>query len=367
MTSLTVDPKKHQPIFRGITALLAAAFGYFVLHKLPYYPAAWGWMVVIAIGISWFLRPSAGLWFSLAAFALPIAYHSAPLLAVYVPAVLLLVPAGLIDPYGFLVLAASLISGAVPRLSWLLLLAPLAAGFKGSRRGAMLGAVVCLCAELLALLGGHSSTGILTVGSSLEPLVSLRPAPVSSPLDFSWARSSPGLFAGTGAFLSRLFTPFAVQPVLISQALLWALASGVIGALLARPGRRKTARLVAVVGGILILGAGHIALSRWMVGGKMDAGMVVLSLVGPAALGILLSPVLEGAPVALAPPSSPFASSSSEFALRKEVPKDTWEDIAGIDDIRAVFKEQTSGTGCGPGSAGCADGAVHRGRHPGSV
>ncbi len=338
MTSLTVDPQKHRPIFRGITALLVAAFGYFVLQALPYYPTAWGWIAVIAIGILWFLRPGAGLWFSLAAFALPIAYHSAPLLAVYVPAVLLLVPAGWIDPYGFLVLAAAVLSGAVPRLSWLLPLAPLAAGFKGSRRGPMLGAVVCLFAELLALLGGRSTTGILTVGSGLEPLVSLRSTPVSSLMDFSWVRSSPGLFAGTGAFLSRLFTPFAVQPVLISQVLLWALASGVIGALLARPWRRRTARLVAVAGGILILGAGSIALSRWMVGGKVDAGMLVISLLGPAALGILLSPVLESAPAALAPSSSPFAS-PSEFAVRKEVPTDTWEDMAGIDDIKEEIQD----------------------------
>lgn len=334
-----LDPQKHQPLFRGIAALLAVAFGYFVMRALPYYPAVWQWLILIVSGILWFFRPTGGLWFYLLVFALPIAYHSTSLLVLYVPVAFLLVASRAIDPYSFFVLAITIFSCAVPGFSWLLLLAPLAAGFAGTRRGALLGAVMGLLAEWFALLGGHSRIGLLTLGFEPEPLVALRSAPVSSLLDFSWAKPLSGPTVGIGMFLSRLLTPFALQPVLISQILLWTLASGVTGALLARPWRRAIARPAAVIGGTLILGIGHIALSRWMVGTTISPAALIPPLLGPLALALLASPVLESAPAAFAAPQSPFASTSSEFTIRKEVPRDRWEDMAGIDDIKAEIQD----------------------------
>ena len=72
MLSLTLDPKRYRLLFHGTAAILAAAFTAFVLDAVPYYPTPWKWMIVIAAGALWFLKPVGGLLFSLAAFGPPL-------------------------------------------------------------------------------------------------------------------------------------------------------------------------------------------------------------------------------------------------------------------------------------------------------
>jgi len=165
------ESPKYPPVLRGITALLAAAFAHFVIKTLPYYPAAWQWMIVLAVAGLWFFNPFGGMVFSLVAFALPVAYNSMTLLAAYALAALILIAAGGLNPYSFLVLAATTVAVTSPSEWWLLLLAPLAAGFAGARSGPGLGALACLWAEILALLGGRPWVGILAIGSPQRALM----------------------------------------------------------------------------------------------------------------------------------------------------------------------------------------------------
>jgi len=332
MLSLALDPQRHRLIFHGAAALLAAAFTYFVTETLPYYPASWQWMIVIAAAGLWFLKPVGGLVFSLAAFTLPVAYNSVTLLAMYVLVSLLLIPMEVMSPYGFLVLAAATISVSNPQLSWLLLLAPLAAGFMGTRSGVMLGLVACMWSTVLALLGGQASVGLLTVGTQTTPLLSPRSMPVASLLDLSWTSALASTAPSGAELLSKLFTPFVGQPILISQVVLWAVASGVTGALLVRSQRLMPPRLLAVLGGTLVLGIGYLAVFELLVKGSIDIGAVVVSILVPAALVALGSPVLEKAPVALVPFGQ---GQTGDSGARKELPVDKWDELAGVDDIKA--------------------------------
>ncbi len=347
MLSLVLDLPRHRLVFHGAAALLAAAFAYVVTEQLPYYPAAWQWMIIIAVAGLWFLKPVGGLLFTLAAFALPVAYNSMTLLGVYALTSLLLIPMEVISPFGFLVVAAATIAVSHPQWSWLLLLAPLAAGFAGTRSGTLLGAVTCLWAELLALLGGQASAGLLTLGSQTAPILSPRSASVASLLDFSWLSAAASTAPSGGELLSKLFTPFAGQPVLVSQVVLWAVASGVTGALLVRSQRLMPARLLAVLGGTLVLGIGYLALFELLVQGNVNIGALAVGVLAPAALVTVASPVLEVAPAALVPS---VQGQPGDTAARKELPVDKWDELAGVDAIQGcsvLTTDWQSGVFCG--------------------
>lgn len=337
---LTLEPNRHRLIFNGGAALLAAAFTYFVMRALPYYPLGWQWFIILAIAGLWLLTPTWGLLFTLAAYILPIAYNSTTLAAVYV---LLLSLIGLMGPYGFIVLAVTAVTFLLPQLAGLLLIAPLLAGFLGPRRGVVLGAVACLWAEILALLGGRASIGLLVIGVQTPPLVSLHSKPVSSLLDFAWLNALTNMKAGETDLLAKLFArdllskllaPFIERPILLAQAALWAVAAGVIGALLFRSQLRSIpTRLMAVGGGALILGAGYLALPVLLVEGSVEISAVAFSVFASAALVALASPVLEIVPFALSP-SLQDQVQPGEATTRKEIPPDEWNELAGVDDIK---------------------------------
>ncbi len=332
MLSLTLDPQRHRLFFHGAAALLAAGFAYFVAAALPYYPAAWQWMIIIAVAGLWFLKPVGGLLFSLAALILPVAYNSVTLAGIYVLASLLLIPLEVLSPYGFLLLAATTLAALNPQLSWLLLLAPLAAGFAGTRSGTLFGLVTCLWAEVLALLGGRASVGLLTIGSQTAPLLSPHSTSVASLLDFSWVSASASAAPSGAQLLSKLFTPFVGQPILISQVVLWAVASGVAGALLVKSQRFMPARFLAVIGGALVLGIGYLALFELLVTGSVDLGALAAGVLAPAALVAVASPILEIAPTALLPSAQ---GQPGDTVARKELPVDKWDELAGVDAIQA--------------------------------
>ncbi len=332
----TSSPQKHTFIFHGIAALMAGAFAYFVTKTLPYYPTAWQWLIVIAVAGLWFVNPFGGLLFSLAVFALPVAYNSTMLLAVYALSSLVLVATGVLKPYGFLVLAATTVAVAGPQWSWLLLLAPLAAGFADIRSGAALGALTCLWAEVLALLGGRSRVGLLISVPQAAPLISPKDTAVASLLDFSWTRASAHAAPGGTELLSQLFAPFLAHPTLIGQIILWGAASGAVGALLAGLPRRTSTRYIAVIGGTLLLGAGYLALYRFLLQESIRLSTWALSLLIPTALTALISPGLAILPVVLAPSRQ---QPVKESTAHKEIPKDTWDELEGVDDIKAEVME----------------------------
>jgi hypothetical protein len=185
----------------------------------------------------------------------------------------------LLRPFPFLMLAGAVVALVVPALHGLLLFAPLALAFQGASRGAFMGAVAAFWTEMLMLLTGKPTIGVLATGTRAAPLVVPQSGPVKSLLDYRWlappstatpvASATPGdsatpaptpvptpLATGTptvvahGAHLSggthlitldvatRTFTPFVEHPQLLAEIGLWALAAGVAGALIYRALKR---------------------------------------------------------------------------------------------------------------------------------
>jgi len=128
-----------------------------------------------------------------------------------------------------------------------------------------------------------------------------------------------------------MFAPFAIQPILIIQVVLWAVASGVTGALLVRSQRFMPARILAVIGGTLVLGIGYIVLFKLLETGNIDLHLFAVSVLLPAAFVVIGSPFLEQTPIALVPSEQ---TQAGESFVRQELPVDGWGELAGIDDIK---------------------------------
>jgi len=347
---LALDPRRRKLIFNSSAAFLAASFTYYVTGMLPYYPPGWRWLLIIAVALMWLLKPSGRLWFTLAIYILPVAYSSTTLAALYI--LLLIMFTGVMGPYGFFILAAVTVTSLQPQLAGLLFIAPLMAGFVGARRGAVLAALACFWAELLALLGGKSSIGLLVLGAQANPLISSRITPVNSLLNFTWLRTLTTTETGKTVLfsklfkldlLSKLFTPFIERPVLLAQIVLWAVAASVMGSLLFRLRlQNMRMRLIAVGSGVLILFAGQLALPVLLVGSNVKISKYIFSFFASAALVVLASPVLEIVPKALSPSlqSKLVNKDKRPAAVRnKEMPSDKWDELAGIDEIKDEIKD----------------------------
>jgi transitional endoplasmic reticulum ATPase len=336
---LALDPRRHKLIFNVATAFLAAGFTYYVTGLLPYYPPSWRWLLILAVGAIWILKPTGGLIFTLAVYILPIAYNSITLAILY----LLLILTGVAGPYGFLVMGATTIAFLVPQLIILLPIAPLMAGFLGTRRGAFLGALTCFLTEMLALLGGKASAGLVILGVQAKSLISLHSTPVNSLLDFTWLKTLTAAKSVDSVLLSKLFTPFIERPILIAQIVLWAVTAGVIGSLHARSKPLNYRRRLIVIGtGALILLAGHLLLPVLLVEGNLEIIKFIFSILVSTALVILISPVLEIAPTALSPSLQSYKQLAEAgvnedkrpIAVHKEIPSDKWNELAGVDEIK---------------------------------
>lgn len=334
---LALDSRRHKFLFHIVAAAIAAGFTFAVTEALPYYPTGWNWLVTLLVGGLWLLRPKIGLLVTLLAFLPIIAYHSASLLLLYC---LLFILIGIAGAFGFLVLAFGIVALLTPELRLLMLAVPLLAGFLGPRRGAFVGGLTCFVLEIIILLAGPARIGLLTTGQETAPLVTLRTAPVASLLDFSWLSAagdgSNPLWAGFGSGLNvRLLTPFMERPVLLAQIALWAAVAGIAGALLARPSlARWRGRLLAIGVGALLAGLGSYAAPILIAQDRVALTTVAASTALSAVLVLLASPALIAAPEALAPRRE-AEEPGEETVSRKEKPADRWEQLAGIDDIKA--------------------------------
>ena len=342
---LALEPRRFSLPLRIAAAVMAAGFTFAVLDALPYYPPGWQLLLTLAVGVLWLLRPATGLLLTLLVYLLPIAYSSITLAMLYVPSMLLI---GATGPYGFLVLAVTTTVLLMPEFTRFLLVAPLAAGFLGARRGAFLAVLACFWAQIVALLTGVAQIGLLVTGVTTPPLVSLRSTPLNSLLDFSWMKA-PGATPMDGAnplivmfnpgLFSELFTPFVERPFLLAQIALWATAAGAVGAILAKPqspGWR--ARLAAAGSGALILGIGYLVLTALLAPGQVLPKTVGTGVLFSAVLVLLASPVLEMVPSALRPKAEE-PEPPAEMTSRAEVPKDDWNELAGVDDIKAELRD----------------------------
>jgi len=327
---------RNKLIFSSATALLAAAFTYFATGLFPYYPLDWRWPIVLAVVILWVIKPAIGVAFSLALYLLPIAYNSITLAMIYILGLILIAIAEVwaIGPYGFLVLAGTTMVILKPQLTILTLIAPLLAGFLGTRRGVVLAAASCFWAQMLASLRGQTNIGLLTVSTQTAPLISLIPKPVSSLLDFGWLSAQVDRGNIDTNLFSTLFMPYIERPILLVQVGLWAITAGIISVLLSKPLVHKIpSRYSAVAGGLLVLGVGYMALPKLFGEGVADVSVIVRAILVPAVLVALAAPVLEMAASMLTPPA-PGHAQTKVTTTRKESSADTWNGLAGIDDIR---------------------------------
>jgi transitional endoplasmic reticulum ATPase len=355
--SLSLTQRRYA--LNSAAALLVGGFVLLVTQRLPYYPLGWRWLIALMVIGLWAFRPAVGMVAALAALLLPVVSHSIVLGVLYF---LLLAPIALLGPYGFLALAATAAAApSAPALMSAMYAAPLLAGFLRPRRAAVVAGLACLAATGIGLLRGGAATLLPLAGSQPHGIVLVRTGPVANLADFSWfGPLADAEFGCHGesvthgyapALLALLFRPFGESPILVAQVVLWALAAIASSFFLHRSSwRALPLRLQAVAAGALVLGVGCAILPPLL--GAEGAGFVgILARIAPPALLVaLVAPLLEetaGAwvPLPCHPGTLPGASPSPHGApadldsraateTGAGIPSDTWDELAGMDDIR---------------------------------
>ncbi|MGC8979378.1 AAA family ATPase [Caldisericum sp.] len=340
-----LELRRKKIIYNLITALLAASFTYYFTKLLPYYPQNWRWFFILLVGVIWAIKPTIGVLFTLVIYLLPITYNSTTLGILY----LIIMLTTLSDPFGFFIIAASIIASVVVQLNFLLPVVPLLAAFSNSNRRVFIGGLSCFLIEVLYLLIGKNSVGVIKLGGQTKPLLTLHTAPVPSLLDFSWLKVATSKTIVDISLISKLFTPFFDRPILLAQILLWSLTAGAVGLLLFKSKTlRLNDRLIAIGVGFLILLTGHLLFPLLLIGSKISFDIFIFSILLSSLLVLLISPIFELLPKnlgAVAQDSEHF--SESEFgnenkriaSVQREIPSDKWEELAGIDDIKEEIKE----------------------------
>ena len=335
-TSGLASNRRTNLIVKAATGVMAGGLILFLSREFPYYPGTWPFLLMLAVLGLWCAAPFPAMVLALVAQLLPVAHQTTGMMAV-----VFLLFMVLLEPFSFLVVGGTAFLMAHPWLFWLLPAAPLVAGFRGIHRGAIAGGLACLLAVTVLVLGGHSGAGVLTAPASKEPLVTLQPGPVKSLRDFEWLAEHDS----SASCLTGLFKAFGEHPVLLGQVLVWAAAGGLVGWLLQQKSNRHApVRLVAVAGGGGLLLIGHLAL--WALLDKGGASSTAALLGIPLCIAVvgLAAPVLEITSKVLTVAGMPreqagHGKTAGSSIASKEIPRDTWSDLAGVDDIRAEVQE----------------------------
>ena len=361
---------RHKVVFNAVTALVSAGFTYLVTGALPYYPIGWRWLIVLTVAVLSVLNPRTGTIIALLSYILPIAYNSLTLATLYVMLLLLLATFRMLQTYQFLVLVGTAFVALNPRLSILLLAFPLLSGYLGVGAGSSLASIACFLAESIGLLKGKATVGLLTLGKASKPLVSIQSKPVTSLGNFGWLKAATTTKTGQAPastffshnLLSKLFVPFIERPILLAQIILWAITAGVFGTLLRGTRSRSPRNRLWIIGiTSLALGIGNALLSVLIAGSRMDR-----ALIGNTAIGILVVAATMALTMSIVSSSQlqqsrakPIASSyprdseeRKETYTSKEIPPDTWNELAGIEDIeeeiadaiKSQFDQQVRGS-----------------------
>lgn len=368
----SLDPYRHRVYFRVAASLAAMALTFFVTSALPYYPASWRALVILAVGVVWFFSPRWGTPLALLTYALPLAYNADlgyGVLIIY--CVLAFVSLLYLDPFTFLVFGLALLVSVISDLSWLLFAAPLALIALGPRKGALRAAILCLCAEIYMFAAGAAHLGALTGGVDGVPLMFPNAASIASLADFSWLTPPASASYTTQLFLNTMAQASIGHPILIAQIGLWALSVGLGGFMLYRPfnrdfldrlpafARRAPGPVRAVGMGALVFIAGQLLLTAILEGATLDVAGILVDVIVSALIVTALFPLAEpwaqaltGAGHAPAQPSrgvaaaldrpgasdsagpSAAASPAGDRSARRDVPSDTWDELVGVDDIK---------------------------------
>ncbi len=347
------DPAKFRLGYRIIVAIIAVVFMYAATNVLTFYPSSWRSLIILIVAGLWVLSPRGGQAFTLLALMLPLMYNI-PLLANAGPGVIWLLGLGLIstmivfNPYAFIIFMISMSAFFSSGLGGFLLIAPIALAFLTPAQGATISGFTCFFSEMMMLIGGRASVGLLAGGIAAKPLVVLHKSPVSSLVNFGWIHD-PKNFNAIGAAFGQIFSPFIERPILIGQIFLWVVATITTSVVLEHPFTKRLPVVVqAILTGVILLWIGQVVFTSLLANGASLLN-IGLSLLLPTTVLLCASPLLERLPSAIDPtltfkrnkPKSATSLDAPEVAAktdmpstRREIPTDTWEDLAGIDSIR---------------------------------
>ena len=336
---LTTSPKNQRLVIRTTTAIVAAIIAAHLTAIVPFYPADWRWLVVLGTGMLWFLHPHTGTSFILLALVFPVAHQALQLLAIYIPAAIIIGTAG---PYAFLVVGAVIAAATAGLPTAFTLAIPLALSLGTTARGIITAMTACLLLEMISLLTGHAATTLLPAGTLLMDTASLKPA-IASLADISWLSGASEQAKTGGAQLIDLLRPFAEQPVLLAQAGLWAAAIALAASVHGKSTQRFIPpRILTVATAAAVLFVGYAIVPSLLGGSSISIGQAALGVFFPTALVALCSRALADTAVALGDgyviPRSRDRH-GSHHSTSREIPPDTWDELAGVDDIRSEISE----------------------------
>ncbi|WP_219853494.1 AAA family ATPase [Candidatus Hakubella thermalkaliphila] len=342
--------KYYDVILVGSPAVLVGAFTYLTLDALGFFPSLWVWVIVAAIISLYLYRPALGITASLTSLVLPIAWVSLPLAVLFLLLWLIVKRFRILTPTGFLLLALLAVVYQFPALGPLLLVVPLAAGFQGSRRGPFLAGIACLVSTMLGILGGQESLGPLRIGVT-QSLVKLPPTPPEAPLSPDWLVTAVHNLTARATIdlIVSLLSPLWKSPLLAAQILLWALAAYMVARIMAGSRFDWTARRALAIGaGAATLVVGQILLLDQLAGVEL-AGAAVVGLALAASAGgvtvFFFASHLENMDARAQRPVKIEIESTTPVATEKVPPPSlgrpgaSWDDLAGIQDIKAEVME----------------------------
>lgn len=286
----------QKTIVNLVSGVIACFFIIYSLNLIPFYPQDSRKLIAIAVGFLWFLNPILGVVAGLGILIIPITYTSLTLTIILLMFYLIvaILETWAVGPFGFLVMAATVIIVLHPEIHFLLLAIPLIAGFMGARRGAVLAAFSGFLALSLGLLIGKSHLGLISVSSIIKPIIHLNSEPVTKMFGSGWliAQTQEGLI--DTALFKAVLSPFGDHPELLVQIALWAVAAGLIGYFIKKPLIKKfPAYESAVVIGmaLLMIGTGLLPKafpkSNWFMDKFIVSTLVPFALVCAASPGLI--------------------------------------------------------------------------------
>lgn len=272
-------PRRNAPLLMGLRAAAIAALVWMAMSGMHARPS---WLVAaFALGAGGLalLNPEIGVLVAIAGLCLPILAVNA------IVGVVLLVGLFAAERYlggggaeEFLLIGLAII-GALFGPAWAA--AALAGYLLGPATGALAAAVACLTIELLGILSGQSTIGVLATGGHLPAQLNFAHAPESL-LSVGWIGTtfkavSPAAMTSLGATFAHVATPAA----LLVQPVLWALAAVVAGVVVRRAGSRRAIwlPLLGTAGAVALLWGGDaLTHATFGIPGADSMGALVSSL-----------------------------------------------------------------------------------------
>jgi class 3 adenylate cyclase len=340
-------------VARGVGGFAAA---YVVLLSLSYYPHTLDFLLAGAVGIAMLLSPVAGVAVYIVAVALPLAWVN-PLLAA-IAVVLGFAGIGVLAENGaawFFIIALAPIA-ARAHVSWTI---PLLAGFYlGGVEGFVGGLLACVALELMALLLGFRTPGVIapTIHKTLGDVYHMRGA-APGLTSLAWLPNrllDLNVMQGTVAWLARLFTG---HPSLSLQPAIWGAAGAIGGVTMDKRPRRNAIIIILLAIGIF---AGMTGLAQTHLSGPRPPlylyaaygiasavlalmWMVVAVRLAAAKRGIVPTPAEAAAGVGVA--ATAFAGANgAAAAAEKQSEQDVVELLRTISMAQDAIKEKFTQT-----------------------